>query len=470
MRRGSLVGPVLLILIGLLFLVNNLRPDLPLLDVVARYWPYLLIAWGLLRMLEILVAAMRSRPLPLTGISGGEWVLVVFLCLIGSALYFANRYSSRWPQARITMHGIEVFGESFDYPLEATRPAGKAPRLLVENLRGNARIVASDTEEVKVGGRTTIRAFHQSDADKAFKECPLEIVTQGGLVVVRTNHDRLSGPQRISSDLDIAVPRGASIQGRGRYGDFDITGVTGDVEVSSENAGVRLQDIGGGVRIDLRRSDIIRCVGLKGTVDLKGRGQDVELENVEGQVTINGSYSGEMLFRNLAKPLRLESSVTEFEVQRIPGQVRMALGSVTASDLVGPILLKTRSRDVRFSEFTESLEISVDRGDIELRPGRLPLAKMDVRTRSGAIELTAPAAAKFGLAARTERGEAINEFGPAIRVETEGRGARMTGPEGQQPVLTLVTDRGSVTIRKTSVLPPSPKSSSPTVSLPVERQ
>ena len=37
MRRGSLVGPIILILIGLLFLANNLRPDVPMLQFLGQY-------------------------------------------------------------------------------------------------------------------------------------------------------------------------------------------------------------------------------------------------------------------------------------------------------------------------------------------------------------------------------------------------------------------------------------------------
>ncbi len=39
-------------------------------------------------------------------------------------------------------------------------------------------------------------------------------------------------------------------------------------------------------------------------MDLQGRGNDVELESVQGQVTIDGSWGGELHFRDIAKPLR----------------------------------------------------------------------------------------------------------------------------------------------------------------------
>ena len=64
MRRSSVIAPLLLILIGAAFLVRNVWPEIPIADLVSRYWPFLLIAWGGLRLLEILTWAATSKPLP----------------------------------------------------------------------------------------------------------------------------------------------------------------------------------------------------------------------------------------------------------------------------------------------------------------------------------------------------------------------------------------------------------------------
>ena len=60
MRRSSFVAPLLLILIGGVFLVKNIRPDWPLFETVFTWWPLLLIGWGLIRVIEILVAPDRK--------------------------------------------------------------------------------------------------------------------------------------------------------------------------------------------------------------------------------------------------------------------------------------------------------------------------------------------------------------------------------------------------------------------------
>jgi DUF4097 and DUF4098 domain-containing protein YvlB len=448
MRRGSVVGPLILILIGALFLLNNIRPDLSLIGMMAQYWPYLLIAWGVLRLVEILFLFGRSRSTPVAGVSGGEWVLIVFLCIFGTGLYSFRNQVGHWRAGNVRLPVLEVFGEPFDYPINEQRvPQNKAGRLLVENFRGNARIVGADVTEVKVTGRKTIRALNTESASKADSITPIEVVAQGDLIVVRTNQERAQGENRVSADLEITVPKGMSVECRGRYGDFEVNDLTGNVEVVSDNAGVRVQNIGGTVRADLRRSDIIRAVNVKGQVQLKGRWNNIELENIEGQVIMQGNYSGDVQFRNVAKPIRFEGDQTQFNIERCPGEVRMARGYFNGNNLVGPIRINSRSKDIQISDFTQGLEISIDRGDIELRPAGI--GRMDIRTRSGAIDIALPASARFQLRAEVNKGDVTNDFGDILKVNNEGRGGTIHGG-ADGPQITLNTDRGSITVRKSS--------------------
>ncbi len=275
MRRGSVIGPLILILIGALFLLRNLWPEIQMADFISKYWPYVLIIWGGLRLVEILLAAIMSKPIPRNGISGGEWVLVLLICVIGGTMYTARHYASWIPTGRAWRGMVVDMGENYDYTFApAEKPCAKGCRVLIENFRGNAKITGSkEATTVKVTGRETIRSFQQADADKANKETQLELVDQGDGMIIRTNQDHVSDRMRVTADLEITVPIGSSVEAHGRLGDFDVQNVTGGVDINSDNAGVRLENIGGNVHVDLRKSDIIRATDVKGNVDLKGRGK-----------------------------------------------------------------------------------------------------------------------------------------------------------------------------------------------------
>jgi len=235
------------------------------------------------------------------------------------------------------------------------------------------------------------------------------------------------------------------------------------VEVSSDEASVRLQNIASSVRLDLRKSDLVRAGSVKGNFELQGgRGRDVELDTMGGEVTIDGSFSGDLQFRNCAKPLKFQSQQTDLRVEKLPGQIHLDLGGLTGTNLVGPIrLTSNRSRDVQIEQFTQGLEISLDRGDITLRPMQALLGKIEARTRSGQIDLALPETAKFELKATTNRGELNNDYGPILKTDYENdrrhdAGGSISGSVGQGPPITLVTGRGTITIRKDAGGPPMP--------------
>ncbi|MEJ7604777.1 MAG: hypothetical protein WKF37_00540 [Bryobacteraceae bacterium] len=347
MRRGSVIAPLILIALGAMFLANNIKPDWSLVEAIGRYWPFLLIAWGGLRLSEILFLATRRKPVPAAGISGGEWLLIVFIGLVGSGMFVASRHWSWFGPLNVRVRGVEVFGDTHDYSINTQRlPAANVKRIIIENWRGNSRVIVGDVAEVKVSGHKTVRSMRQEDADEEDRLTPVELITQGDVILIRTSQERAHSDRFVSTDLDIVVPKAVSVEGRGRHGDFDVAGVAGDVEINSDNAAVRVQKIGGSLRVDLRRSDLIKAIGVTGDVDLKGRGDDLELEDVEGTVTVNGSYGGEVQFRNLAKSLRIDGMHTDLRIERVPGTVRLGRGYLNAQNVVGPIVINGRSKDI----------------------------------------------------------------------------------------------------------------------------
>jgi DUF4097 and DUF4098 domain-containing protein YvlB len=439
MRRRSITGPLMLLLVGGLFLWRNLHPETPVFDLLAQYWPFLLIAWGVLRLIE--VVATRDRRYPSFG--GGEVVLVVMICLIGSGLSEGRRYGIHFNTG-----GLDMFGETYDYTISAQAPAAGMTRVTFENPRGSIRVTGGDGTDVVVNGRKIIRSWNRNEADKANGNTPVEIVPQGDRLLIRTNQDRAANNQRITDDLEVTVPRGMTVEARARSGDFEVSDVQGDVELVTERSDVRLARIGGNARLEVTRSEVVRAVDVQGKIELQGRGSDVELENIAGQVTITGSYGGTLDFKNLAKPLVFEGTRdTQLRAQAIPGRISMDLSEVTGSGITGPIRLQTHSRDVKLQQFTNGLEVDTVRGDVQLQPSS-PVAAIDARSGSGRIDLVLPDKAHFDLLATAEHGEAINDYGDSIHRETEGRMNTLKGKVGDGPSIRLTATRGSVSVRK----------------------
>lgn len=447
MKRGSFVTPLLLILIGVVFLLKNIRPELQVFQILFDWWPYLLIAWGGLRLVEILFGYFRGAPLPVAGISGGEWTLIVMLTLAGYSFWGVQRLA-RIDFGNWRIGGMDVFSETFDYPLDPmTQTAGDRPRIVIENLRGSLRVIGAETNEVRLTGRKSIRAMGRTEADTANEKTAVDFRAEGGVVTLRTAQEKAENA-RVRTSLEITAPRGASVEVRGRDVDVDAADLEGAIDVVSAKAGIRLQNIGGKVRADLRGSDFIRGFDIRGGVELKGRGRDIELENVTGQVTINGSYSGETVLRRLAKPLRFDSPVANVRLEGLPGELRLSLNNLSLQNAAGPVEVRTRSKDVELAEIAGSIKVETDRGDVAVRQSSAPKAPIQVEVRSGNIDLALPAGAAFSLQAETVRGTVVNDFNPALQEAETGRGATLQGVFGAGPEIRLKTARGELSIRK----------------------
>jgi len=460
MRRTSFVAPILLIVIGGLFLARNVYPEMPLLDWVAKYWPLILIGWGLLRIVEIVSWAASSKPLPRRGISGGEWVLIVFLCMFGASLHAVRGFSNWWPDHMVQLNGLEFLGaERYEYPVSADKACSRTPHIVLEDFRGDAKINGVDmtvgtaagaggaSDQVKIIGHKTIRSMDQTQADKTNEGAPLEISGDANNVVIRIREDQAQRFERVTATLEISVPKGSSVEFHGRTGDLDVNDITGSVNVTSDNAGVRLKNIGGGARVDLSRSDVVHMSGVKGDVEIKGHGADIELDDIAGPVNIDGTYNGTIELRKLAKPLRLNSPRTNLSVEAVPGEVSMSLGDFNGSKFTGPTHLTRRSSDVEISDFSGPLDISLDRGDLNLSPS-LPLGSIQAHLRSGDIRLSLPAASQFSLNASTNNGEISNPFGGGFKIETSRRSGTLRGAVGSGPAIDLETQHGNITVQK----------------------
>ncbi len=448
MRPRSITGPLILVAIGVLFLLNNLNPDFSPFALISRYWPFLLIGAGVIGLVEVLFHVSRGVATPPSPMGGGWIFWIVVWCIIAGVL-------SDSPDFRIRAFdgsGVNFLGSSYEYDLQ---PAG-APqvvsqgvtRIVLDNIQGNLSLRGEDSGDVKVSGKKSIRAFNRGNADRANQQSHLDIERQGETLIIRSLGPDRSGRAQISNDLDISIPKGMSVEARGRSGDLTIDQIDGGVDISAGRGDVRLSHVGKDVRIEASRSGMVRVSDLKGSLNLEGKGSDIQLDNIAGDVTINGDYSGTLEFRALARPLRFESSRTEFHVEAVPGSILLDLGDLKMTNVSGPVRFSTGTRDIEATDVTNALDLTVNRGDINVTASRTPLPKIDLHSHNGDIVVSLPDRAPFELKGTTTHGEVNNQFGGSLQTHSAGRSATIEGQTGNGPQITLTTDRGTVSVKK----------------------
>src|SRR5438105_3758996 len=137
----SIAGPVVLILIGMLFLLMTLGVlnRFSLLELYGRYWPALLILWGVIKLVEH--EQSKRAGLPTRGIGAGGVFLALFLVLTGLS---ATQFIRVWPNIKdhIQIGDNEdfedFFGRStFDYSDELSKEFPAGGTLRINNERGS---------------------------------------------------------------------------------------------------------------------------------------------------------------------------------------------------------------------------------------------------------------------------------------------------------------------------------------------
>jgi hypothetical protein len=140
MQHGSTVGAIVLITVGGLFLYANLNPDFSPWPLVARYWPVLLILWGLFKMVNFVRFRNDPGAVSKTRLTGGEIFSLIFLLILGSLFSTTYRQAKEW-KTSVTpgeFHQAETIelgeAETVEARLELThgslRLAGDATQLL----------------------------------------------------------------------------------------------------------------------------------------------------------------------------------------------------------------------------------------------------------------------------------------------------------------------------------------------------
>lgn len=452
MRGRSVTGPLILVGIGVLFLISNLRPDFSPFAMFVRYWPFLLIATGVIGLVEVLFYAGRGDetiPRPM----GGGWIFWILIwCVVAGV--FNGRNNIRFGPWNDMQTGFSsgFFGSSYEYdvnPATMQQVASQGvTRILVDNGRGSISVRGDAAGDVKLTGRKSIRALSRRDADKANDEQRVNMERQGDTLVVRTQNPQRRGAGQVTTDMELSVPRGMIVEVRGVRGDVTVDDIDGSVDVAAARGDVRVTRIGGNTKIEGSRTGLVRVSDAKGSVDLQGRGNDVQLENIAGVVSVNGEYAGDLEFHALAKPMHFQSSRTEFRVEAVPGTINLDLGDLKLTNVTGPVRFSTGTRDIEAVDVTNAIDFTVDRGDIHVTASKGGIPKMDVRSRKGDITVSLPDKTPFQLRASTGQGEAENEFGAPLTSQSKGRGASIEGKTGTGPEINLDTDRGTLSVKK----------------------
>ena len=446
--QRSLAGPVVLIIIGAVFLLGTMGVLhwYILGQWFARYWPLLIILWGVIKLVEH-QRAQRSG-MPARGIGAGGIFLLVVLIVFGLMASQAARFN--WEELRdhIDMNDSEFpfFGHAYNYDdqLAQNFPAGAS--LQITDDRGAVNVTVSQDSQIHVTVHKRISAENQQDADQWNTGAKPQITVSGRVVALNANTHG-GGDHWVDTDMDVSLPRQASVVVTTRHGDVSVLGRDGDAEITNQHGEVSATDINGKVILHLEQSSA-RVSQIASDVSIEGHATDVSIEDVKGEVHLNGDFTENLKLSKIAKAVSFKTARTNLELAKLDGDLDLDSGDLQADGVNGPLRLETRSKDIRLDAVSGDIHLTDANGAVEIRVSKL--GSMQVENRQGDIEIYIPDKAGFQLDARAQNGEIYSDFSGVKTNESNDEAVATATVGGGGPTLVINNEHGAIKILKGS--------------------
>jgi hypothetical protein len=394
---GGIFGGITLIAIGGLLLARNFGYNLPVWGYIARYWPALLIVWGLLKLIDYyrFKNAGNRRPL----FSGGELALLILVIFAGAAVTTAANISSDFGSV-FEIGDVDLWditGNNFTFEEHEKAAVSDGSTIEIVNLFGDVEVSPADTDRVLLDVKKTIRAFSKEEAERLSNDFTFSISNEGDEYRIASNRDGVSPlpgripRQRYKSSLIARVPKHSSLRVKNRNGKVGISDLGGDQDIANRSGAIDVRKITGDVKVS-NSFGRVTIDSVKGNAVISGRNNSIEVQHIEGDVKADSS------FQNV--------------------NIRNAMGSIAVHSLNGDLL-------VSFSE-----------------PVQKPVL---LSTRFGNVTIELPANASFSVDAHTQFGRIDSDFEGVAKDRSDFAKESVLGQIGRGgPQITVSTFNGNI--------------------------
>jgi DUF4097 and DUF4098 domain-containing protein YvlB len=447
-RTSGIFPGLVLLTVGFLLLLHNYR-GLDLEEVLRHWWPLALIFLGLVKLYDRTVASRSDDP-GSARITGGEiWLVVGMMVLLSCvvAVDYGKRAigGDKFPQV--------WSGDAYPFDLDvAPKTVPANARVTIRGGRGDITVRTADTPEIRVAGKKNIHSWNESDAQRRAGPISVEIVQNGDGYEIRPSGVG-AGDSRVAIDMDIQVPKKASVTVRNERGNITVSDMTAPVSVTSSSGDVEVRDTASDVTIEMHKGDV-KVTDTKGDIKISGKGGQVDVASATGSFTLDGEFYGPIRADKVAKGLRFISQRTDLTLTSLTGHMEASSGNLEIVDAPGDITLRTNRYSVTVENVTGKVKVDNRDGDVDLRFSSPPKADIEVTNTNASISLTLPESASFNILSDCHSCDIDSEFSADALKKTsvESGDSHLEGKYGaaRGPKITLKTSYGAISIHKTS--------------------
>ncbi len=465
LRRTSIVGPLLVIAVGVIFLLVQIGrlPRMLLWEWYGHWWPVLLIAIGVIRLGEWGFDQATQRDLPASAprsrrvLGGGVVTLLILLAGTGLVFSAVRNHSNEFFDHGFSINpdNIDEFlGDKHESDQTISHPCPENSAVSVQNPRGDVTVVGtSDDGQLHVTAHKEVFTRSDSEAESRAQQLSPRIDGSGTSLVVT-----MPAVEGGRADLTVTVPASAALTVNANRGDVRVSSLKAPLSVTANHGDVELNGIHGPVSGHINNGDSsFSAHTITGPLSIEGHGKDLTFSDMSGPLSMSGEFFGTTHLERVSGPVRFHTSRTDFQLARLEGEIEISPNAdLSANQMAGPVTLNTRNRNITLERVTGDLAVTNHNGSVDLTLAP-PLGNVTVENRNGSVNVTVPNDAGFVIQAETANGEVENEFSlPSGGSENHPTISGTVNKGG--PLLRVNTSQGDISLKKGSIapLPPLP--------------
>jgi len=458
---GSIFWGATLVAVGGLLLARNFGYSIPIWGPLARYWPVLIIVWGLLKLVDYF--RMRNDPNRRPVFSGGEVVMLIFVILAGSAITTAANINPDIGQI-FDFNGNfdfwDITGNNYSYTEHHELDATAGSTIRIFNLYGNVEIKPADGDHIVLDVEKIIRAENKADADRRVDDFTFKIVQDGSQYRITSNRDETltsgswdnirvpSDRTRYKSNLAIKVPRKTLLDLYNKNGSVSLEGLEGNQIVVNRYGSTSAHDINGGLALTAGYGSVI-VENISGDTKVENSHASTTVRNIGGKVDVENRY-GSVDVQDIKNDATIANQYSVINVQRVTGKLEVTgrNNSVDVDDIDGAVNLTTSYKNLNVRNVKGGIQVANRHGNIDIELDQPPKDEIRVTGDYTDVSIELPADAAFNFDGQTRNGDVDSEF-DAVATDSRGRDRSMRGQRGTGgPRIGVETQHGDIRLQK----------------------
>jgi hypothetical protein len=355
-QRPSLLGAMLWLGLGVLFLLNNFSIGPDARSLITHYWPVLLILLGVATILD------HFFPKEAIAIRLGESIGIFFLIIIcmGITIIQDARFNNIFRDFQF--HNIKqthwlpfpYFGRTHTFTEKKSYPAEKGIPVNIENYYGSVTVLPGQDNEISVRLEKVIYAYEAQTAQSIADEIHLqgaanETKSGNAWLDLRTNRAALNSTDHaFNTNMEISVPKNSHVTIKNSFGNVRVSEINGTLNLNAAQSNIDVQNCMGALTISTRFGES-RLRNLTGKVEVNSQGK-VFAENIHGDIQINNEFS-------------------PIELLNVDGKVSVSNngGNLKLDNIAKAVDIRAQGAQVKIRGLKESLKVNADYSNLDLR-------------------------------------------------------------------------------------------------------